>query len=79
MALSSSFLRGAKSACAKQFKTFADLSEKLKMDVTDLMRQCNAKVPAIQGPGQRLGAGTGHQRGQTRGRTGLVWTPNLRH
>ena len=28
--------------CAKQFRTFADLAEKLKMDVTDLMRQCNA-------------------------------------
>jgi ribosome-binding protein aMBF1 (putative translation factor) len=33
------------SACAKQFKTFADLAEKLNMDVTDLMRQCNAKAP----------------------------------
>jgi hypothetical protein len=33
------------SACAKQFKTFADLSEKLNMDLTDLMRQCNGKAP----------------------------------
>jgi ribosome-binding protein aMBF1 (putative translation factor) len=32
-------------ACAKQMRTFADLAEKLKMDVTDLMRQCNAKAP----------------------------------
>jgi ribosome-binding protein aMBF1 (putative translation factor) len=32
-------------ACAKNFRTFADLAEKLKMDVTDLMRQCNAKAP----------------------------------
>jgi hypothetical protein len=31
-------------ACAKQLRTFADLAEKLKMDVTDLMRQCNGKV-----------------------------------
>ena len=31
-------------ACAKQFRTFADLAEKLNMDVTDLMRQCNGKV-----------------------------------
>lgn len=30
-------------ACAKQFRTFADLAEKLKMDVTDLMRQCIGK------------------------------------
>ena len=30
--------------CARQFRTFADLAEKLKMDVTDLMRQCNGKV-----------------------------------
>jgi ribosome-binding protein aMBF1 (putative translation factor) len=32
-------------ACAKQMRTFVDLAEKLKMDVTDLMRHCNAKVP----------------------------------
>ena len=31
-------------ACAKQFRTFQDLAGKLKMDVTDLMRQCNGKV-----------------------------------
>jgi hypothetical protein len=34
-------------ACAKQFRTFADLAEKLKMDVTDLMRQCYAKEPPL--------------------------------
>jgi ribosome-binding protein aMBF1 (putative translation factor) len=32
-------------ACAKQFRTFPDLAEKLNMPVTDLMRQCNAKAP----------------------------------
>jgi ribosome-binding protein aMBF1 (putative translation factor) len=32
------------SACAKQMRTYVDLAEKLKMPVTDLMRQCNAKV-----------------------------------
>jgi hypothetical protein len=32
-------------ACAKQFRTFADLAEKLNMDVTDLMRQCNGMAP----------------------------------
>jgi transcriptional regulator with XRE-family HTH domain len=31
-------------ACAKQFRTFADLAEALKMDVHELMRQCNAKT-----------------------------------
>jgi ribosome-binding protein aMBF1 (putative translation factor) len=31
-------------ACAKQFRTLADLAEKLKMPVEDLMRQCNGKV-----------------------------------
>ena len=31
-------------ACAKQVRKFYDLAEKLKMDVTDLMRQCNGKV-----------------------------------
>jgi hypothetical protein len=37
-------------ACAKQFRTFADLTEKLKMPVGNLMRQCNGKVP----PSKRL-------------------------
>jgi transcriptional regulator with XRE-family HTH domain len=32
-------------ACAKQFRTFADLAEKLNMDVMDLMRQCNGTAP----------------------------------
>lgn len=32
-------------ACNKQSRTFADLAEKLKMDLTDLMRQCNGKAP----------------------------------
>ena len=30
-------------ACARRMKTFHDLAEKLKMDVTDLMRRCNGK------------------------------------
>jgi ribosome-binding protein aMBF1 (putative translation factor) len=32
-------------ACNKKMRTFPDLAEKLKMDVVDLMRQCNAKAP----------------------------------
>jgi ribosome-binding protein aMBF1 (putative translation factor) len=32
------------SACARQFRTFQDLAEKLKMPVEDLMRQCNGKA-----------------------------------
>jgi ribosome-binding protein aMBF1 (putative translation factor) len=28
-------------ACNRRMRTFADLAEKLKMDVVDLMRQCN--------------------------------------
>jgi hypothetical protein len=31
-------------ACNKQSRTFADLAEKPKMDVVDLMRQCNARA-----------------------------------
>jgi transcriptional regulator with XRE-family HTH domain len=31
--------------CARKMRTFQDLADKLKMDVTDLMRQCNGKVP----------------------------------
>lgn len=30
--------------CSRQMRTFQDLADKLKMDVTDLMRQCNGKV-----------------------------------
>jgi hypothetical protein len=47
--------------CAKQFRTFPDLAEKLKMDVTDLMRQCNGRATTIQGSGQGLDAGAGHR------------------
>jgi hypothetical protein len=32
-------------ACAKEFRTFPDLSEKLNMPVTNLMQQCNGKPP----------------------------------
>ena len=31
-------------ACCNQMRTFVDLAEKLKMDVHQLMRECNAKV-----------------------------------
>jgi hypothetical protein len=31
-------------ACAKQFRTFADLAEKLKMDVTDLLNRLAEEV-----------------------------------
>jgi transcriptional regulator with XRE-family HTH domain len=41
-------------ACTKQFRTFADLAEELKMDVTDLMRQCNGKVPPSKALVKRL-------------------------
>jgi hypothetical protein len=37
-------------ACAKQFRTFADLAEKLNMDLTELMRQQRQGL-AVQGPG----------------------------
>jgi ribosome-binding protein aMBF1 (putative translation factor) len=32
-------------ACARQFISFQDLADKLKIDVHELMRQCNGKVP----------------------------------
>jgi hypothetical protein len=35
--------------CARKMRTFVDLAEKLKMDVTDLMRQCNGKVSPSKG------------------------------
>jgi hypothetical protein len=46
-----SFSTHVGAACAKQFRTFVDLAEKLKMDVTDLMRQYNGKTPHIPGAG----------------------------
>jgi len=36
-------------ACAKQFLTFTHLAEKLTIDVTDLMRQCNGKSSPSKG------------------------------
>jgi ribosome-binding protein aMBF1 (putative translation factor) len=30
--------------CNRKMRNFADLAEKLKMDVADLMRQCNGKA-----------------------------------
>jgi hypothetical protein len=32
-------------ACTRQMVSFVDLADRLKMDGTDLMRQCNAKTP----------------------------------
>jgi transcriptional regulator with XRE-family HTH domain len=34
--------------CARKMRTFIDLAEALKMDITDLMRQCNGKVSPSQ-------------------------------
>jgi ribosome-binding protein aMBF1 (putative translation factor) len=31
--------------CTRKMRTFVDLADKLKMDVTDLMRQCNGHAP----------------------------------
>jgi hypothetical protein len=30
--------------CNRKMRTFVDLAEKLKMDVTDLIRQCNGQA-----------------------------------
>jgi hypothetical protein len=35
--------------------TFVDLAEKLKMDVTDLMKQCNGKTMPSKGLARELG------------------------
>ena len=46
-------------AAAKQFRTFRDLAEKLKMPVTDLMQQVNATAPPskalVKGLARELG------------------------
>jgi hypothetical protein len=47
------------SACARQLRTFQDLAEKLKMDVEDLMLQCNGKVSPSKALAKGL-ARTGH-------------------
>lgn len=31
-------------ACARQFRTYTDLAERLEMDITDVIRQCNGKA-----------------------------------
>ena len=41
-------------ACAKQFRTFADLAEKLNMNLTELMRQRNGKVSPSKGLAKEL-------------------------
>jgi transcriptional regulator with XRE-family HTH domain len=45
--------------CARKMRTFADLAEKLKMPVEDLMRQCNGKVSPskalVKGVAKELG------------------------
>jgi hypothetical protein len=40
-------------ACNRKMRNFLDLAEKLKMDVHDLMRQCNGHASPIQSAGQR--------------------------
>ena len=35
--------------CARKMRTFVDRVEKLKMDVTDLMRQCNGHAAPSKG------------------------------
>jgi hypothetical protein len=47
--------------CARQFRTFADLAEKLNMDLTELMQQCNGKVSPSKALVQRSGEGAGHR------------------
>jgi transcriptional regulator with XRE-family HTH domain len=46
-------------SCARQFRTFQDLAETLKMDITQLMKECNGKVPPskalVKGVAKELG------------------------
>ena len=45
--------------CARKMRTFVDLADTLKMDVTDLMRQCNGHAPPskalVKGLAKELG------------------------
>ena len=45
--------------CARRMRTFVDLADKLKMDVTDLMRQANGHASPSQSPCEGPGAGAG--------------------
>jgi hypothetical protein len=44
-------------ACARQMVNFQQLADKLKMDATDLMHQCNAKAPPSKAPVEGLARG----------------------
>jgi hypothetical protein len=46
-------------ACTRKMRTFIDLAEKLKMDVTDLMRQCNGKTAPTKALVKGLAEGAG--------------------
>jgi ribosome-binding protein aMBF1 (putative translation factor) len=51
-------------ACNRKMRNFVDLAEKLKMDVTDLMRQCNGHAPPskalVKGLARELGLNESH-------------------
>jgi hypothetical protein len=53
-------------ACAHQMRTFADPTERLRMPVEDLIRQCNGKVPPskalVKGPAKELGIEESYRR-----------------
>ena len=51
-------------ACNRKMRNFIDLAEKLKMDVTDLMRQCNGHASPskalVKGLARELGINESH-------------------
>jgi ribosome-binding protein aMBF1 (putative translation factor) len=56
--------------CARKMRTFVDLAEKLKMDVADLMPQCNGHAP----PSKALVKGLAKELDIT----SRTWTSSLR-
>jgi hypothetical protein len=50
-------------SCARQFITFQDLAQRLNVDVVQLMKECNAKVPPskalVKGVAKELGIDEG--------------------
>jgi hypothetical protein len=47
-------------AAARKMITFHDFAERLHMDVVELMKRANAKIPPTRALVQRLGQGAGY-------------------
>jgi hypothetical protein len=69
-------------ACAQRFVTFADLADTLKIDVVEVMRQCNGKTAPtkalVKGVAKRLEIDEGSFRSWPM-KCGATWKRSERH